>query len=173
MNLGGTHSQDGTVCVRLVEAAGGDRIPVAGSDTCSSTVGDLLTETAAFSLPIGNHVYTLQAQGPPAVNGVLLLTSVRIVAEWTELTKSAESLAKELSADKQDAFFELVLHPIKASSILSPTSSDRGGMTRIHATSARHLLSVTIGPCARRCAATRACRTASVGSWRTTPQPSR
>ncbi len=43
----------------------------------------------------------------------------RVVAEWTELTKSAESLAKELSADKQDAFFELVLHPIKASSILT------------------------------------------------------
>ena len=43
----------------------------------------------------------------------------RVVAEWTELTNSAESLAKELSADKQDAFFELVLHPIKASSILT------------------------------------------------------
>jgi hypothetical protein len=43
----------------------------------------------------------------------------RVVAEWSELTKRAESLAKELSADKQDAFFELVLHPIKASSILT------------------------------------------------------
>ena len=43
----------------------------------------------------------------------------RVIAEWTELTKSAESLATELSADKQDAFFELVLHPIKASSILT------------------------------------------------------
>jgi hypothetical protein len=43
----------------------------------------------------------------------------RVVAEWTDLTKQAEALAKELPADKQDPFFELVLHPIKASSILT------------------------------------------------------
>ena len=43
----------------------------------------------------------------------------RVVAEWDDLAYQAESLAKNLSADQQDAFFELVLHPIKASSILT------------------------------------------------------
>ena len=43
----------------------------------------------------------------------------RVVAEWTDLTKQAEAVGEQLSADKQDAFFELVVHPIKASSILT------------------------------------------------------
>jgi Glycosyl hydrolase family 115/Gylcosyl hydrolase family 115 C-terminal domain len=43
----------------------------------------------------------------------------RVLAEWTELTKQAEAVGRQLPADKQDAFFELVVHPIKASSILT------------------------------------------------------
>jgi Glycosyl hydrolase family 115/Gylcosyl hydrolase family 115 C-terminal domain/Glycosyl hydrolase family 67 N-terminus len=43
----------------------------------------------------------------------------RVVADWTELTSRAEMLSQKLPAEKQDAFFELVLHPIKASSILT------------------------------------------------------
>ncbi len=56
---------------------------------------------------------------PTTFNIVNYNEADRVVAEWTDLTKRAESLAKELSADKQDTFFELVLHPIKASSILT------------------------------------------------------
>ncbi len=43
----------------------------------------------------------------------------RVVAEWTDLADQAEALSQKLPVPSRDAFFELVLHPIKASSILT------------------------------------------------------
>jgi len=43
----------------------------------------------------------------------------RIEAEWRNLQKKAEDLQKLLPKEAQDAYFELVLHPIKASAIVN------------------------------------------------------
>jgi hypothetical protein len=42
----------------------------------------------------------------------------RVYAEWQSLTNEAEKVGKELPAD-QDAYFELVLYPLKASAIVN------------------------------------------------------
>jgi hypothetical protein len=38
----------------------------------------------------------------------------RVAADWTRLIERAEHLALELPANQQDAYYELVLHPVKA-----------------------------------------------------------
>ena len=43
----------------------------------------------------------------------------RVFAEWKSLTEEAESIGKLLPADEQDAYFELVLHPIEASATVT------------------------------------------------------
>jgi hypothetical protein len=43
----------------------------------------------------------------------------RIEEEWRILVKKAEEVQRQLPAAEQDAYFELVLHPIKASAIVS------------------------------------------------------
>lgn len=43
----------------------------------------------------------------------------RITAEWQELRQRAETISAQLPAEMRDAFFELVLHPIKACDIVN------------------------------------------------------
>jgi hypothetical protein len=43
----------------------------------------------------------------------------RVAQDWKSLLAKAEALQKEIPVDRQDAFFELVLHPIKASAIVN------------------------------------------------------
>lgn len=43
----------------------------------------------------------------------------RVEQEWKELLAKAEALQKQIPADEQDAYFELVLHPIKAPAIVN------------------------------------------------------
>jgi len=43
----------------------------------------------------------------------------RVSAEWKELAERAERVNRELPAEKQASFFELVLHPVKASAIVN------------------------------------------------------
>jgi hypothetical protein len=43
----------------------------------------------------------------------------RILGEWVELRQRAENISDELPAKMRDAFFELVLHPIKACEIVN------------------------------------------------------
>ena len=43
----------------------------------------------------------------------------RVEADWKNLLARAEAVGKQLPANEQDAYFELVLHPIKASAIVS------------------------------------------------------
>ena len=43
----------------------------------------------------------------------------RVVAAWQEVTAKAEKLYETLPAEQRDAFFQLVLHPTKASAIVS------------------------------------------------------
>ncbi len=43
----------------------------------------------------------------------------RVYSDWKTLTDRAEKLNQQLPADKRDAFFELVLHPVKASAIVN------------------------------------------------------
>ena len=43
----------------------------------------------------------------------------RVVAEWEDLRKRAEALSVRLPLEARDAFFELVLHPIKACAIVN------------------------------------------------------
>jgi hypothetical protein len=43
----------------------------------------------------------------------------RVESEWQAITKEAEKIQRELPAAYQDAFFELVLYPIKASAIVN------------------------------------------------------
>jgi len=43
----------------------------------------------------------------------------RVEADWKALLNKAEALQKLLPAEQQDAYFELVLHPIKASAIVN------------------------------------------------------
>jgi hypothetical protein len=43
----------------------------------------------------------------------------RVVEEWKTLSAKAEALKTMLPRDEQDAYFELVLHPIKASAIVN------------------------------------------------------
>ncbi len=43
----------------------------------------------------------------------------RVYSEWKSLTHRAEQLSAQLSEDKRDAFFELVLYPVKASAIVN------------------------------------------------------
>lgn len=62
----------------------------------------------------------------------------RIEANYAALTKQAEALANQLPATYQDAYYQLVLHPIKASAILNALhittaqSSLRGTGARRH-----------------------------------------
>jgi hypothetical protein len=43
----------------------------------------------------------------------------RVYSEWKSLTERAERVYQKLPEDKRDAFFELVLHPTKASAIVN------------------------------------------------------
>jgi hypothetical protein len=43
----------------------------------------------------------------------------RVVAEWQELVERAEAISGQLPLEARDAFFELVLHPIKACGIVN------------------------------------------------------
>jgi hypothetical protein len=43
----------------------------------------------------------------------------RIVAEWQALVQRAETISAELAPESRDAYFELVLHPIKACDIVN------------------------------------------------------
>jgi Glycosyl hydrolase family 115/Gylcosyl hydrolase family 115 C-terminal domain len=43
----------------------------------------------------------------------------RVQGDWDLLTRKAEGIYKELPADAKDAFFELVLHPVEASTIVN------------------------------------------------------
>jgi len=43
----------------------------------------------------------------------------RVFDDWNELIARAEKLEKQLPADERDAYFELVLHPIEASGIVT------------------------------------------------------
>jgi hypothetical protein len=43
----------------------------------------------------------------------------RVEADWKNLLARAEAVGRQLPANTQDAYFELVLHPIKASSIVN------------------------------------------------------
>ncbi len=43
----------------------------------------------------------------------------RVYADWRELAEQAERISRELPADRRDAFFELVLYPVKASAIVN------------------------------------------------------
>ena len=43
----------------------------------------------------------------------------RVEADWKNLLARAEAVGKQLPASEQDAYFELVLHPIKASTIVN------------------------------------------------------
>jgi hypothetical protein len=43
----------------------------------------------------------------------------RVFSEWKSLTERAERVYQQLSEDKRDAFFELVLYPTKASAIVN------------------------------------------------------
>ncbi|MGA3131176.1 MAG: glycosyl hydrolase 115 family protein [Terracidiphilus sp.] len=43
----------------------------------------------------------------------------RVFSEWKALTERAETIYREISPEKRDAFFELVLYPTKASAIVN------------------------------------------------------
>ena len=43
----------------------------------------------------------------------------RVLEEWQKITLEAEALKKKLPADQRDAFFELVLYPVKAAAIVN------------------------------------------------------
>jgi len=43
----------------------------------------------------------------------------RVLAEWKLLTERAERLYEKIPAEQRDAYFELVLHPVKASAIVN------------------------------------------------------
>jgi hypothetical protein len=43
----------------------------------------------------------------------------RVDSDWKELVERAEKVDRQLPEDKRDAFFELVLHPVKASAIVT------------------------------------------------------
>lgn len=43
----------------------------------------------------------------------------RVIGDWKNLVERAESLARELPDEHQDAFFQLVLYPIKASAVVN------------------------------------------------------
>jgi hypothetical protein len=43
----------------------------------------------------------------------------RVYSDWKSLTERAEKVSQQLPEDKRDAYFELVLHPVKASAIVN------------------------------------------------------
>ncbi len=52
--------------------------------------------------------------------------AARVYEEWQSLTDEAEQLGKELPATDQDAYFELVLYPVKASAIVNELTITAG-----------------------------------------------
>jgi hypothetical protein len=60
----------------------------------------------------------------------------RIVAEWQDLRRRAERISAELPAEMRDAFFELVLHPIKACDIVNELYI-AAGKNRLYASQGR------------------------------------
>ena len=85
MELGGEHQLTdpaGTVCIRLAEVSGTDRIGVVGSEVCSSQKGGFFLKSVAFSLPASERVYVLQSQHLD--NRILRVNLARVVAEWEE-----------------------------------------------------------------------------------------
>lgn len=60
----------------------------------------------------------------------------RVEAEWKALEERAARLQVELPAEERDAFFELVLHPVKAASIVSRMYI-AAGRNRLYATEGR------------------------------------
>lgn len=60
----------------------------------------------------------------------------RVFAAWQSLTEQAEKLQQELPADQRDAYFELVLYPVKASAIVNELYIT-AGKNRLYATQGR------------------------------------
>jgi hypothetical protein len=80
----------------------------------AAEITDLL---AKYSKYVGRRKHELI--DPATFSVVNYNEADRIVAEWVDLTKRAEARSQKLPANQRDAFFELVLHPIKASAILT------------------------------------------------------
>jgi len=60
----------------------------------------------------------------------------RVFDDWKALTESAERLYAQIPADQRDAFFELVLYPVKASAIVNELYIT-AGKNRLYATQGR------------------------------------
>jgi hypothetical protein len=60
----------------------------------------------------------------------------RIEQEWKSLTERAERLSAQLPPERRDAFFELVLYPVKASAIVNELSIE-AGRNRLYAKQGR------------------------------------
>jgi hypothetical protein len=60
----------------------------------------------------------------------------RIEREWQSLTERAERLSGQLPAERRDAFFELVLYPVKASAIVNQLYIE-AGRNRLYARQGR------------------------------------
>jgi hypothetical protein len=80
----------------------------------AAEIADLLAKYGKF---VGRRKHELL--DPTTFSVVNYNEADRIVAEWTDLTKRADTLSQKLSADERDAFFELAVHPIKASATLT------------------------------------------------------
>ncbi len=62
--------------------------------------------------------------------------SARVVAEYRAITARAEKIYASLPAERRDAFFQLVLHPAKASTIVNELYAT-AGMNRLYAKQGR------------------------------------
>jgi hypothetical protein len=60
----------------------------------------------------------------------------RVASEWKTLTERAERLSAQLPAERRDAFFELVLYPVKASAIVNELYIE-AGRNRLYAKQGR------------------------------------
>ena len=60
----------------------------------------------------------------------------RVFNEWTSLTEEAEHVNQELTPDERDAFFELVLYPLKASAVVNELYIT-AGMNHLYAAQGR------------------------------------
>lgn len=56
---------------------------------------------------------------PDTFSSVHYREADRVYSDWKSLTERAERISQQLPEDKRDAFFELVLHPVKASAIVN------------------------------------------------------
>lgn len=60
----------------------------------------------------------------------------RVLSEWQALTDRAEKLYRQIPAEQRDAYFELVLHPVKASAIVNQLHI-AAGKNRLYAAQGR------------------------------------